>query len=71
MRLFQTLIRHGDTVIDVGGGHIGYICCFFSNLVGDTGKVYVFEPGNNNLPYIEKNLISLKNTVLTKKAVSA
>jgi hypothetical protein len=33
------------------------------------GKVIVFEPGTNNLPYIEKNSLSLKNLQLIKSAV--
>ncbi|MDB4372199.1 FkbM family methyltransferase [Mariniblastus sp.] len=52
------------------GGHIGYLSIVFSSLIGDNGKLYVFEPGENNLAYTERNLNSLSNTSLIKKAVS-
>lgn len=66
---FYKLIDSDDTVIEVGG-HIGYFSIIYSSLVGDAGKLYVFEPGENNLNYTESNLNVLKNTVLIKKAVS-
>jgi len=69
MELFPTFITQGQIVIEAGG-HIGYITHYFSNLVGDKGKVYVFEPGENNIPYIEKNIRLLSNVTLIKKAVS-
>ena len=69
MALFQRLIKPGNTVIEVGA-HIGYISLYFSNLVGDNGRVYLFEPGNNNLPYLEKNIRDINNITLVKKAVS-
>jgi FkbM family methyltransferase len=69
MALFGRYIRKGDTVVEVGG-HIGFITQYFSYLVGDTGKVVVFEPGSNNLPYIQRNTASLGNVVLEKQAVS-
>jgi len=69
MQLFENIVKRGETIIDIGG-HIGYVSCFLSKLVGNAGKVYVFEPGNNNIPYIERNIKLLSNTVLIKKAVS-
>lgn len=69
MRLFLELIKPGQTVFDLGG-HIGYISLHFANLVGETGKVVVFEPGTNNLPYIEANIRSKPNIELVKKVVS-
>ena len=65
MKIFNMLIDKGDTIIEVGG-HIGYISLYFSELVGGSGRVYVFEPGINNLPYIRKNE---KNIMLVEKAV--
>lgn len=55
MQLFSQLIRQGDEVAEVGG-HIGFISTYFAALVGSNGKVFVFEPGSNNLPYIKKNI---------------
>lgn len=66
LEICQQAIRPGDTVIEVGG-HIGYLSLFFSQLVGDSGHVHVFEPGVNNLPYIEQNVRSRPNITLVKK----
>lgn len=69
MEFFRKFINQDDIVIEVGG-HIGYISHYFSSLVGDRGIVYVFEPGENNIAYMEKNINLLSNVVLIKKAVS-
>lgn len=66
LEICQQAIQPGDTVIEVGG-HIGYLSLFFSQLVGNTGQVHVFEPGVNNLPYIEQNVRSQPNITLVKK----
>jgi FkbM family methyltransferase len=68
MDLFAQLIPEGPTVIELGG-HIGYVTQFFSKLVGGTGRVIVFEPGTNNLPYIRRNTEFLPNTCLVEAAV--
>jgi len=70
MSSFERLIHKGDTVIEVGG-HIGYVSLFFAKLAGDTGRVFVFEPGANNLPYTTRNLQSARNVQLIRKAVSS
>lgn len=70
MHLFSQYIHEGDTVIEIGG-HIGFITQYFSKLVGSNGKVVVFEPGSNNIPYIEANIHSLQNVVLVRAAVSS
>jgi FkbM family methyltransferase len=70
MEFFSRLIRAGDAVIEVGG-HIGFITQYFSKLVGPAGTVVVFEPGSNNLPYIEENVRGLANTRLERMAVSS
>lgn len=67
--LFNKLISKNETVIEVGG-HIGYFSLLFASLVGDKGKVIVFEPGTNNLPYTRKNLSQSKNIELIEQAVS-
>lgn len=72
MLLFKDLINLGDTIVEVGG-HIGYISLYFSHLTGPRGKVIVFEPGSNNLPYIKKNIMqnggSTRNIQLIESAV--
>lgn len=42
-RIARRLIKEGDTVLDVGA-NIGYYSVMFSKLVGETGKVFAFEP---------------------------
>jgi len=66
---FQRLIRPGDTVFEVGG-HIGYLSLIYANLVGAGGRVLVFEPGANNLPYLKRNIGPLRHVELVEKAVS-
>jgi FkbM family methyltransferase len=58
MLLFSELISNGATVVEVGG-HIGYISAHFAALAGEHGKLVVFEPGSNNIPYIRKNVAAM------------
>jgi FkbM family methyltransferase len=67
MNLFCKIIKTNDNVIEVGG-HIGYISLLFSTLVGDGGKVHVFEPGINNLPYLRFNTAKRSNVTIIPKA---
>lgn len=70
MELFAKLIAPGSCVVEVGG-HIGFISQYFSHLVGEGGKVFVFEPGSNNLPYIRRNIAKCPNVKLIEKGVGA
>ena len=69
MDFFAAAIRPGDVVAEVGG-HIGYIAAYYASLVGPGGKVVVFEPGSNNLPYLHKNLSSHGWVEIVEQAVS-
>lgn len=69
MDFFRSVLQSGDCVIEVGG-HIGYLTAYFSQLVGEQGKVVVFEPGKNNLPYLRSNISSLPQVTLIEQAVS-
>jgi FkbM family methyltransferase len=69
MSLFSRLCRPGDWVIDVGG-HIGYVSVYLSSLVGEHGRVTVFEPGPNNLPYLRRNISGTSGIDLIEKAVT-
>ena len=62
------IIKPGSTITEIGG-HIAYFTVLFSQMVGNEGKVIVFEPGTNNLPYIERNTSSFKNAQLITSAV--
>lgn len=70
MEFFASLIQTGDTVIEAGG-HIGYITQYYSRLVGEEGRVAVFEPGCNNASYIDHNVRGLSNVVLERIAVAS
>jgi FkbM family methyltransferase len=47
--------KEGDFVID-GGANIGFFTVLISKLVGDTGHVLAFEPGQNNLFKLRENI---------------
>lgn len=69
MAMFEKLIKPGFVVVEIGG-HIGYITQYFAHLSAASGKVYVFEPGNNNLPFLRENIKDSKTVTLVEKAVS-
>lgn len=50
----RRLIRPGMTVLDVGA-HIGYYTALFSRLVGESGRVWAFEPHPENFAVLEAN----------------
>ena len=62
-------IRKGAIVLDIGA-NIGFYTKILSELVGDNGKVYAFEPDKTNFGYLMKNAGHLKNVVFINKAVS-
>src|SRR3989344_4947709 len=68
---FQNSIKPGDTVLDIGA-HIGYYTLMAAKRVGKKGKVYAFEPNQDNCALLTKNLKlnNFKNVVLVNKAVS-
>lgn len=67
--LMQQYIRKGDIVLDIGA-NIGFYTRILSKLVGDTGKVYAFEPDKQNFAYLQQNAGHLSNVVFHNKAVS-
>lgn len=69
MRLFN-LIHKGDYVIDVGG-NIGAVTLNCAKIVGETGKVYTFEPHKGNFSRLTKNLLlnNFKNIVAINKGL--
>lgn len=67
MEAIAALARPGDTVVEVGG-HIGYVTLHLRGSVGETGKVVVFEPGPNNLPYLKANIAPFDNIELVEAA---
>lgn len=69
MKRFAEIVKPGMTVLEIGG-HIGYLSTYYSYLVGQSGKVIVFEPGKNNLVYLYKNVrfSSFKNIIVEELA---
>lgn len=67
----KRVIKRGDTVLDIGA-NVGYYTLLMARLVGDTGKVYAFEPDPLQFYYLKKNVIKngYRNVVLVNKAVS-
>lgn len=52
---FEHQIKTGDTVLDIGA-NIGFHTLYFSELVGDKGKVTAFEPVAHNYNKLKENL---------------
>ena len=69
--LVSTLVKPGDTVIDVGA-NIGYYTLQFAQLVGPQGRVIAFEPDPINYQLLVKNITEngYKNVTAVNKAVS-
>ena len=63
-------LKKGDTVIDVGAFH-GIFTIYASKLVGDTGKVYAFEPDWLSFRMLKKNieLNKLNNVIAVNKGL--
>lgn len=57
--VFKDWITNGDFVLEIGG-HIGYFSTLYAHLVGENGKVVVFEPSFENLKYLTKNVQNVK-----------
>jgi FkbM family methyltransferase len=59
------------TFVDVGA-NVGYYTLLASHLVGDSGRVYAFEPNPKTFAYLRKNLAinGCDNVTAVQKAVS-
>ncbi len=62
--------KAGDIVFDCGA-YCGMCTYYFSKLVGPTGKVYAFEPDEDNYQIVRKNIKKhhLDNVTLVKKGL--
>ena len=69
--LFKNIIKPGMVFVDIGA-NIGYFTLMAARLVGETGKVYAFEPDTEHFNLLEKNVHknSYTNIVPVKKAAS-
>jgi len=55
VELLKRIIRPGMKCIDAGA-HIGFYTCLLASLVGETGKVYAFEPMPSHFELLLKNI---------------
>lgn len=70
-KLFEKVVGRGSVVYDIGA-HVGFYTLLASKLVGESGKVIVFEPYPPNLIYLKKHLAinHCTNVVVIEAAVS-
>ncbi len=61
-------LNKGMVAVDIGA-NIGFYTELLSDIVGDRGKVYSFEPDEANFRYLENNVGDRKNVILQKSAV--
>jgi FkbM family methyltransferase len=54
-KLFESKVRPGDTVFDIGA-NVGFYTLLASDLVGDAGYVYAFEPVPRNIEFLHEHL---------------
>ncbi|MEM8538383.1 MAG: FkbM family methyltransferase [Pseudomonadota bacterium] len=69
MARIDSLLRRGDTVLEVGG-HIGFLSQYFARKVGPTGQLHVFEPGQANQRYLKQNIQHYMHAAQVDCAVS-
>lgn len=53
--LILSLLKKGDTVIDIGA-NVGYMTCLMGQRVGTIGTVYAFEPEPRNFEILHRNI---------------
>jgi FkbM family methyltransferase len=69
--IFAESVTEGSIVFDIGA-HVGFYTLLSSVLVGQKGRVFTFEPVENNLFYLKKHirLNHITNVTLIEAAVS-
>lgn len=70
-KLFEKIVKEGDIVYDIGA-HVGFYTLLASELVGERGKVFAFEPLPRNLYFFKKHTVlnSCSNIEIIEAAVS-
>lgn len=65
-------LRSGEIALDIGA-HIGYFTLILARAVGDSGKVFAFEPEPKNFSMLKKNIETnkFKNVTLENIALSS
>lgn len=67
--LLRYILKPGDTFVDVGA-NVGFYTRIGSTLVGETGRVFAFEPLPAALRLLKMNTESLTNVVVDASALS-
>ena len=70
IKFLETKLKKGMNVIDIGG-YIGISSIVIANSIGETGKLYSFEPVTEHLNILNNNIYSncLKNVKTYQKVV--
>lgn len=67
--ILKSHIKSGDQILDIGA-NIGFYTRILSDLVGEKGHVYSFEPDQLNFKRLQQNCAHLSNVNLNNKAVN-
>lgn len=55
LKRYSKLIKKGDTILDIGA-NVGVFSLLGSKIVGETGKIYAFEPSKNTFEALSENI---------------
>ncbi len=55
VNVLKRLVKSGDTALDIGA-NVGYISLVLAKCVGNSGKVFSFEPDSKNFALLKRNL---------------
>jgi FkbM family methyltransferase len=71
VEIMKKIVKKGDIVLDIGA-NIGIYSLLLAKLVGETGKVYSFEPDPQNFDTLLKNIKinRYENIIAINKAIS-
>ncbi len=67
--LLQKYIKKGDVIVDIGA-NIGFYSELFSNLAGEKGMIYCFEPDQTNFKHLNDRVNHIPNIKTFNKAVA-
>lgn len=68
-KLFLENIKAGDVILDIGANN-GYYSLLAANKAGNNGSVFAFEPDENNIKLLKKNIVLNKITNIKVEEVA-